>query len=399
MTVVDFRSGGYGDSSHLYPGREDGDSPAPGRHAADWGVQDDEVLEGHGWTAQDWDESRYATHGDGLRLTDRDSVLGRVARLTHYLGALVSVFLMASLAVWGYQLVVRDVSGVPVIRAVEGDSRIAPADPGGMLSDREGLAVNGVAAGAGAAPVERVAIAPAPTALDQQDVAMGELGATAREAAAEDDFVEDAGAPVVATSDAEAARRAAELAAEADLAVGVPAVGPMEADAVPVTAAVTDAAGQPALDHAITAALAEAGAQPAVATSARPMPRPRRLAAAAAAAPAPTAPAAAETAVAAAPEAAPAAAAPAPVKVASGAPLVQIGAFDSNAIAESEWSRVSGRYGDLFAGKAPLVQEHKAGGRVFYRLRVAGFETRDEARKFCADLIAAGTDCIPAAAN
>ncbi len=290
MTVVDFRSGGYGDSSHLYPGRDGDDSPAPGRHAADWGVQDDEVLEGHGWTAQDWDESRYATHGDGLRLTDRDSVLGRVARLTHYLGALVSVFLMASLAVWGYQLVVRDVSGVPVIRAVEGDSRIAPADPGGMLSDREGLAVNGVAAGAGAAPVERVAIAPAPTALDQQDVAMGELGATAREAAAEDDFVEDAGAPVVATSDAEAARRAAELAAEADLAVGVPAVGPMEADAVPVTAAVTDAAGQPALDHAITAALAEAGAQPAVATSARPMPRPRRLAAAAAA-PAPAAPA------------------------------------------------------------------------------------------------------------
>ena len=85
--------------------------------------------------------------------------------------------------------------------------------------------------------------------------------------------------------------------------------------------------------------------------------------------------------------------------VKSGAPLVQIGAFDSGAIAESEWSRVSGRYGDLFSGKLPLVQEHKAGGRTFYRLRVAGFETRDEARKFCAALIAAGTDCIPAAAK
>lgn len=187
-------------------------------------------------------------------------------------------------------------------------------------------------------------------------------------------------------------------AAEAERTAGVPSVGPMDADAVPVTAAVTDTAGQPALDTAITAALAEAGAQPAVATSARPMPRPRRLAAA----PAPAAPVVAETAVAAAPETAPEtapAAAPAPVKLASGAPLVQIGAFDSNSIAESEWSRVSGRYGDLFAGKAPVVQEHKAGGRVFYRLRIAGFETRDEARKFCAALIAAGTDCIPAAAN
>ncbi len=394
MTVVDFRSGGYGDSSHLYPGRDDDDSSAPGRHAADWGVQDDDVLEGHGWAAQDWDESRYATHGDGLRLTDRDSVLGRVARLTHYLGALVSVFLMASLAVWGYQLVVRDVSGVPVIRAVEGDSRIAPADPGGVLSDREGLAVNGVAAGAGSAPVERVAIAPGGTALDQQDVAMGELGATARQAAAEDDFVEETAAHAIATTDAETARRAAEArAAETAPAAGVPAVGPMDTDAVSVTAAVTDTSGQPALETAITAALAEAGARPAVATSVRPLPRPRRIAAAPQAATTQATPAAAAT------QAEPVAAPAAPVKVASGAPLVQIGAFDSNAIAESEWSRVSGRYGDLFAGKAPLVQEHKAGGRVFYRLRIAGFESRDEARKFCAALIAAGTDCIPAAAN
>ncbi|WP_198026305.1 SPOR domain-containing protein, partial [Paracoccus sphaerophysae] len=85
--------------------------------------------------------------------------------------------------------------------------------------------------------------------------------------------------------------------------------------------------------------------------------------------------------------------------VASGAPLVQIGAFDSGAIAESEWSRVSARYGELFSGKAPVVQEHKAGGRTFYRLRVAGFDNRDDARKFCAALIEAGTDCIPAVAK
>ena len=38
-------------------------------------------------------------------------------------------------------------------------------------------------------------------------------------------------------------------------------------------------------------------------------------------------------------------------------------------------------------------------GRTFYRLRIAGFESRDEARKFCAALIAAGNDCIPAAAQ
>ena len=175
-------------------------------------------------------------------------------------------------------------------------------------------------------------------------------------------------------------------------------VAPGETDSVSVAAAVTDTNGQPALDTAITAALAEAGATPPAAPS-RPLPRPRRIAAAAPAA------AVAEPTTAEAPvlsdAAAPAEDAPpaAPVQVASGAPLVQIGAFDSDAIAESEWGRVSGRYADLFAGKAPVVQQHKAGGRTFYRLRIAGFESRDEARKFCAALIAAGTDCIPAAAQ
>ena len=381
MTVVDFRSGGYDDSRGSY-GHGDTDIP----------------YRAHDWHAEDWDEARFEAQPDGGRLSDRTGVLGRVARLTHYLGALVSVVLMFALAVWGYQLVVRDVSGVPVIRAVEGEARIAPQEPGGMLSDREGLAVNDVAAGTESAPVERVAIAPAPTALDGQDVAMGELGATAREPATIDEVVEPAGAPAIAMTDAETARQAV-LEAEAEaaaMATGVPAVAPGEADSVSIAEAVTDTNGQPAMDTAITAALAEAGAAPAVADASRPLPRPRRIAAVA---PTVAEPAAAETVVT---DAAPAAEAPVEtpaVKVASGAPLVQIGAFDSGAIAESEWSRISGRYGDLFAGKAPVVQPHKAGGRTFYRLRIAGFESRDEARKFCAALIAAGNDCIPAAAQ
>lgn len=396
MTVVDFRSGGYGAVRDDYRH----DDYRSGEYRAD---ATDSAA--HDWQAEDdWDEGRFSARLDAARLSDRDSVLGRVARLTHYMGALVSVLLMVALAIWGYQLVVRDVSGVPVIRAVEGDGRIAPSEPGGELTDRGGLAVNDVAAGREAAPVDRVAIAPAGAVLGSQDVPMGELGATARAAQGASDM--PVTAPLngtIAMTDAEAARRLAEDQAAADAAV--PAVGPMEADAVSVASAVTDTAGQPTQDTAITAALAEAGATPAVTTPTRPLPRPRRIAAAApAAAAAPVEAAQPLVTDAAAPVDAPiapeaAAETPAPVAVASGAPLVQIGAFDSGAIAESEWTRISGRYGDLFAGKAPLVQEHKAGGRTFYRLRIAGFDSRDAARKFCAALIEAGTDCIPAAAK
>ena len=53
--------------------------------------------------------------------------------------------------------------------------------------------------------------------------------------------------------------------------------------------------------------------------------------------------------------------------------MVQVGAFDSNAIASGEWSRLSGRHGSLFSGKSPVIQEHQSNGRTFFRLRVAGF--------------------------
>ena len=97
------------------------------------------------------------------------------------MGAVASVALMVGLMAWGWQLVSRDVSGVPVIRAVQGEARTTAEDPGGQLTNHTGLAVNSVAGGQVLSPTEQVAIAPAPVDLSADDVAMGELGATARE--------------------------------------------------------------------------------------------------------------------------------------------------------------------------------------------------------------------------
>ena len=85
-----------------------------------------------------------------------------IGRLVNILGAVASVALVAGIGVWGYKLLMRDVSGVPVVRALEGPMRIAPEDPGGRPADHQGLAVNEVAAyGTAAAPAR-----PAPQAED-----------------------------------------------------------------------------------------------------------------------------------------------------------------------------------------------------------------------------------------
>ena len=58
--------------------------------------------------------------------------------MTNFAGAAVSLALIAGLSVWGYKLVMRDVSGIPVVRAAEGEMRVRPADPGGQLARNTG---------------------------------------------------------------------------------------------------------------------------------------------------------------------------------------------------------------------------------------------------------------------
>lgn len=70
----------------------------------------------------------------------------------------------------GAQTVLRDSSGVPVVRALEGPARIAPEDPGGLLVAHQGLTVNEVAGsqviGSANDPLQ---LAPRPINLQAED--------------------------------------------------------------------------------------------------------------------------------------------------------------------------------------------------------------------------------------
>lgn len=377
MAVMDFREGGYVFSRHK--------------------VKREFSYDGAGWDDQQGDQAQFGSDGQG------DSLTARFARLTHYLGAVASVALMVGLMIWGWQLVSRDVSGVPVIRAIVGDARTAPSEPGGELTNYTGYAVNTVAEGVEHQPAQQVAIAPTPVGLSDEDVAMGQLGATAREPATTSEVpLSFAGDPIVPLSDSEARALAeAQAAAEAqrlamaDSAVQDAAISDAPASEGPVNEALTDENGAPAQSAAIAEALtqAQAEANPGVLTaSTRPTPRPRSTRVASAGTTATDArPVAPEARPAEAPEARPEAA-PAPVSSASG-PQVQLGAFDSNAIAAGEWNRLMNKH-VVFGGKQQVIQQHKSNGRTFWRLRVAGFDSLSEARQFCAALKSAGTDCL-----
>ena len=280
-----------------------------------------------------------------------------VAAFMNWAGAALSLALIAGLGLWGYQLLVRDVTGVPVVRALEGPMRIAPEDPGGQRAAYQGLAVNEIAAvGTAAEPADLVVLAPAETDLAEEDMPMAALLPDAPEAP----IAEAAAKPVSAT----------------DLAVAA-ALG----ESPLVTLASASAEDVP---EATPAAVVEETVEDGnVATSPRPAPRPdRRLASLEPAPVAMSRTAGIDV---------------APATIQPGERLVQLGAYPTEDLAREEWDRIAGRFADFMEGKGRVIQEAEAGGRTFYRLRVHGFEDLSDSRRFCAVLVAGEASCIPVA--
>lgn len=263
------------------------------------------------------------------------------------LGAAVSVGLIVAVGVWGYKLAVRDVSGVPVVRALEGPMRIAPDEPGGMQAAHQGLSVNSVAAGQPAPRPERLLLAPPPPHLD-----------AALEAVAEATPVRSAAEPAVLRRDAPAA--------------------PTEPAAMEDAAAARSAAEANRSDAVLPASV------PGVARSPLPRPRPAGDLLAESAARAVLATLSPGAAVEVDPD-----------SIAAGTRLVQLGAYDDAEAARAEWAAMTRRFGALMEGKGRVIQPAEAAGRTFYRLRVQGFGDEPEARRFCAVLIAENLTCIP----
>ncbi|MGX0977163.1 hypothetical protein ACSSVY_002891 [Roseovarius sp. MBR-51] len=292
-----------------------------------------------------------------------------IVRLTNLTGAALSIALIAGVGVWGYKMVMRDVSGVPVVRAAEGPMREAPADPGGDAAAHQGLAVNAVAAeGIAAAPADRLVLAPPPLELSLDDVAP--LTQVAEEEAAERPTAE------AAESDPSAApeqlRNASILALADQIAAGASPMAPLEEEVT----------GPEAVDAP------EGEAEVAVVDTASAVTRPRARPASLT-----SVPEAIALAVAAA-QSVPSDEVDADT-IPLGTRLAQLGAFDSAEVARAEWDRLAGRFGDFLDGKQRVIQRAESGGRTFYRLRAMGFADLGDARRFCSALVAERAECIP----
>ena len=291
---------------------------------------------------------------------------GGLGRVGAWAGAMTSVALVAGLAVWGYDLAMRDLNGVPVVAALEGPMRTAPEDPQGTQMAHQGFALNEIQAeGAAGATPDVLRLAPPPAGLSAEDIAAVEEPVD--DGLLDIDFSE---ADLTSPEAAEAAEElAAQIAAAAEPLEGLAPLG----EVGPVLEAQETSAQAPAV----------IASGPGLKVSLRPIARPTRGVAAATAEITDIQTTSATTREV------------DPGSIAPGTFLVQVGAFPTRDLAMTEWARLEGRFGPYFDGKGRLVAEANSGGRNFFRLRAVGFEDMASARGFCAALLAGSADCIP----
>jgi len=287
-----------------------------------------------------------------------------------WFGAVLSVSLVAGMGVWAWQLAVRDVSEVPVVRALEGPMRVQPEDPGGVAADYQGLAVNRIPeAGEVSPPPDQIVLAPPPVDLDPaEDKPAGALQESPL-AAAPKVMAEPPVAPAApAPGAAEAPRGDATIAAASDTDRAV-------AEALRLADAVAGSASPLALKEDETATATTGAPATAILRAPRPVLRP-----AVAAVATPDLGIDVD-----------------PGDLPVGTRLAQIGAYDSRDEAILAWDRLARRFGIYLADKKRLIQKTRRGGRDFYRLRVVGFAGLDDSRRFCSALRAERVECIPVA--
>ena len=273
-----------------------------------------------------------------------------VGSVLHWVGSGVSLMLLAGGVYWAVNIASRDVTKIPVVSAQLSPMREAPENPGGKATENQGLNVTQVAAMENPPVAETIVLAPVAQPLAEEDLPEAER-------------LQMANAVATPAPDGET-----ELAVDVNaLADAIVAGEKPLSDIKPLPVRVEGANIEQALRMALAVDETPSGLRPSR-TTIRPKLRPRATQAAAVVSTKPA--------------------------IAAGSVLVQFGAYDSAAVAEQEWTRISAKLANFLGTQTRVIQKAQSGGRTFYRLRAAGFGDIAEARRFCS-AVSEKAECYP----
>lgn len=284
----------------------------------------------------------------------------KINMIFYWTGAALSLFLLAGAIGWSYQLIVRDVNQIPIVRAQLGPLRVAPDNPGGLTAANQGLSVTQLAVNEKPLLSNEIYLAPAAEILNEENLAL--------KVTEEDESNKVDGAFEIKEVNAENSMNLEALPDQKEV--------DSRSNDVGVLSKVAFSQKKIEIENAVSLALSITNDPDKSLSWLRPKIRPvgfyrngniteDQIVSNE----------------------------PMP-KLPIGSAVVQLGAFDSKSLAESEWQRFEKILGSILIPKKMVVQKAESGGKIFYRLRASGFSDISDARQFCT-AISDKVACIP----
>jgi hypothetical protein len=274
----------------------------------------------------------------------------------YWIGAVLSLSLLAGAIGWSYKLVVRDINQIPIVRAQLGPLRVAPDNPGGLTAANQGLSVTQLAVNEKPLSSDEINLAPAAEILNEETSASLLREVDKLNQIDETYEIKEINAENTISLDGSSGAMKAETASKTESLLAQVAFSQKKVE----------------IENAVSLALSITSEFDPSLTSLRPKTRPRSVQQNR------------ELIVSKEPMS----------KLPIGSAIVQLGAFDSKSLAESEWRRFEKLLGSILAPKQMIIQKAESGGKIFYRLRASGFNDISDARQFCT-AISDKVACIP----
>ena len=278
----------------------------------------------------------------------------------YWVGAALSLSLLTGAIGWSYQLIVRDISQIPIVRAQLGPLRVAPDDPGGLTAANQGLSVTQLAVNERPLLSDEIFLAPAAEVLSEENVALQ---------------ISEENSSITNKEKFDTLEVSTENSLDLKILPEQNATGlASNNEAVLSTAAFSPKKLE--IENAVSLALSLTNEVNSSFNSLRPKIRPVVLNQI-------------QT-----DNIAQSVANELVVTLPVGSAVVQLGAFESKSLAQIEWQRLEALLGSVLTSKNMVIQKAESGGKVFYRLRAFGFDDLSDARQFCSavnDKVA----CIP----
>ena len=278
----------------------------------------------------------------------------------YWVGAALSLSLLTGAIGWSYQLIVRDISQIPIVRAQLGPLRVAPDDPGGLTAANQGLSVTQLAVNERPLLSDEIFLAPAAEVLSEENVALQ---------------ISEENSSITNKENFDTLEVSTENSLDLKILPEQNATGlASNNEAVLSTAAFSPKKLE--IENAVSLALSLTNEVNSSFNSLRPKIRPVVLN---------------QTQTDNIAQSVPNELV---VTLPVGSAVVQLGAFESKSLAQIEWQRLEALLGSVLTSKNMVIQKAESGGKVFYRLRAFGFDDLSDARQFCSavnDKVA----CIP----